>query len=131
MADQLSITASEVAVVEEIEANTKPTAADVTAGETVYEDSNGKWALADHDAGTGVDGVATHDADSGMPLKALIKGLLDVGDALSSDDYGASLYLSSTAGGIDDAQTDDEEAIGNVTSKWVGTTADKLLRVDL
>ena len=132
MANQLSITESDVAVVEMIEGHTYPAAAAIDAGCSIYLNSSGDWAKADHDAGTGVDAVAAYTAPlANAPLQGMRKGVLDVGDALSGVDYGASLYLSSTAGKIDDALTADEEVIGDCVPAWSHTTADKLLRVDL
>ena len=132
MADQLSITESLVAVVEMIEGHTYPAAAATDAGCSLYLNSSGKWAKADHDAGTGVDAVATYTAAvTNAPLQGMRKGILDIGNALTGVAYGDSLYLSSTAGAIDDAITADEEVIGDCVPAWSHTTADKLLRVDL
>lgn len=129
---QLSITESLVGVVELIEGHTYPAAAAIDAGCSIYLDSNGKWAKADHDAGYGVRAVATYTAAiANAPLQGMRKGVLDIGNALSGVAYGAKLYLSSTPGKIDDGITADEEEIGQCVPAWDATTADKLLRVDL
>jgi hypothetical protein len=132
MANQLSITESLVGVVEKTEVHTYPAAAAIDAGCSIYLNTDGKWAKADHDAGTGVRAVATYTAHiANASLEGMRKGVLDIGNALSGVAYGASLYLSSTAGKIDDAITADEEEIGQCVPAWDATTADKLLRVDL
>ena len=57
------------------------------------------------------------------------QGLVDVGDAMSSMNYGALVYLSDTDGTLADATGTTTKVVGQVASGWGSTTADKLLRV--
>lgn len=134
MAANLSITATDVAAVEVIEQMTAPAAEAIDAGEAVFIDTNGKFQLADQDEATEDDpaGVAISTANAaGITITVVRKGIVDLGDALSSLAYGASVYLSATPGGIYDSDPGNTILIGKVVPGWGYTTADKLLRVDL
>jgi hypothetical protein len=130
----LSITASDVAVVEAIDQATGPAAEAIDAGEAVFIGaSTGKYELADQGEATedDVEGVAVISANvANITITILRKGLLDVGDALSGLDYGALVYLSDTPGQLADADPGNGVVVGQVVPAWGYTTADKLLRVD-
>lgn len=134
MAENLSITAADVAVVESIEQVTGPAGEEIDAGEVVYLDSSsGKFKLADQGEAdqNDVEGVAIITANAAnITITVLRKGLLDVGDALSGLDYGALVYLSDTAGKIYDEDPGNAIVVGQVVPAWGYSTADKLLRVD-
>lgn len=113
---------------------TLPAAVDIDAGQPIYVNSDGKYALADGSAaGTLVDvHVALADAYAGMPVTG-VRGssLLDVGDAISALAFGASVYVSNTAGTMSDTAGDVSKVIGIVVPSWAKTTVEKLLRVTL
>jgi len=135
MAD-LSITATDVAPVKVIEQVTGPAAAAIDAGEAVYYvAADGTFNLADEDVAAPVnepEGIAITTANqANITITVVKKGLLDLGDALDGMGYGATVYLSATAGKLADADPGNAVVIGEVVPAWGATTADKLLRVDL
>jgi len=75
----------------------------ITAGQVVYMNTSGKAALADaSDAGTAVAiGVALEGASIGQPVPILAQGFV-AGFTLTSETYGELLFLSNTAGAVDD-----------------------------
>jgi hypothetical protein len=135
MAANLSITASDVAAVEVREQFTGPVNEAVDAGEVgVLNSSSGKVDLADQDDDSAQQlvGIAIKNANAQNVTTTFVrKGILDLGDALASLDYGAILYLSATAGKIYDSDPGNSIVIGTVEPAWGHTTADKVLRVDL
>jgi hypothetical protein len=128
------VTAGKAEVVESIMQRTLPCAVAVTAGNAVYIDSNGKWALADADstAASRTVHIATRSAAAGAACTAISIGIMD-GFDLSALAYGDPVYVSATAGGLDTAPgTVDSAVVGYVTPGWaqpLGTAADKLLQV--
>lgn len=132
MAD-LSLTAAKVALVEgDVTGWTKPAAAAITAGQTVQQDTNGKWALADASTSGGARayGIALKSVAAGQALTAAGPAcLVDLGDALAALAYDAAVYQSDTAGALADAAGTTSFIVGRVFSGWAATTADKLLRV--
>ena len=73
----------------------------VTAGQVVYEDASGEFALADCDSATAAArspaGLALHAAAANQPLTILTGGPITIGAAVTA---GVGYYLSATAGGI-------------------------------
>lgn len=135
MAANLSITAGDVAAIEVIEQFTGPVNEAIDAGEVgVLHSTAGKIALADQDSDSAEDlvGVAIKSANAQNVTTTFVrKGILDLGDALDSLDYGAIVYLSATAGKIYDSDPGNSIVIGTVEPAWGHTTADKVLRLDL
>ena len=132
----LSITASDVAAVEVIEQVSGPVAAAVDAGEVCYiVAANGKYNLADQGESAPVndpEGVAIVDGSLANATVTLVRqGVVDLGNALDGMDYGATVYLSDTAGKLADADPGNGIVVGEVVPIWGETTADKALRVDL
>jgi len=76
-------------------------------------------------------GILINTADfAGASVTVLKRGILDVGEALSSLDWDAALYVSNTDGHIGTAAGTTSQCIGRVVPGWGYTTADKLLLVD-
>lgn len=136
MPDNLSITAANVAVVKEIESFSGPAAEAITAGQYVrYNTTNGKVEIGNgSSAAEGRNGgIAVNSAGAGETVKALRKGWLDVGNALSDLTYDDDVYLSDTDGALSGTSGDSTitKIVATVVPSWGATTADKLLRVDL
>ncbi len=134
MAD-LTITAADVQVVKVIDQVTGPVAAAVDAGEACYiVAASGEYNLADENGSAPLndpEGVAVTNGNQAHITVTLVrKGILDVGEALAGMDYGATVWLSATAGKLADADPGNSIVIGEVIPGWAHTTADKLLRVD-
>lgn len=103
----LSLTAAQIAPVfpGEAEIFDMIAAVTITAGQAVYENSAGKAALADADAGSGAEqfrGIALNGAGAGQAVSVLKRGHL-YGFTLSSIAYDGAVWLSNTAGALADA----------------------------
>jgi hypothetical protein len=136
MAANLSITSTDVAAVKVIEQDTGPAHEAVDAGEVLYYvAATGKAGLADQGEAAPLNdpiGVAIKTANAaGITITWMRKGLLDLGDALDSFNFGDKIYLSDTAGKMYDSDPGNTIVVGTVVPGWGYTTADKLLRVDL
>lgn len=133
MAD-LTITATAVKPVQVVEQFTGPAAEDISAGQYVrFNTTYGKVELGN---GSTADearegGIALNTVKAGQAVTAVRQGLLDVGNALSSIDFDANIYLSDTDGALADAAGTVSRIVGQVVPAWGATSADKLLRVDL
>ncbi len=132
----LSITAANVRVARRADEHqhTAPAGEAFSAGQYIrWNTSTGKFELGNASSSGEVgDGfIAENSAAVGDPATGL-KGpvLLDVGDALSSLNYGASVYLSDTDGTLADAAGTVSTVVGKVVPGWAGT-AKKLLRITL
>lgn len=77
-------------------------AVDITAGQAVYCDTNGKAALADASAASTAVclGVALETVSAGQVVPILMDGWVD-GMGVGSVNYGVLLKLSDTAGAVD------------------------------
>lgn len=76
----------------------------ITAGQPVYQTTAGKAGIADAN-GSGkqqVRGIALYDCAAGKPCAILRRGYIS-GYALSGVAYDGAVYLSDTAGSLDDA----------------------------
>jgi hypothetical protein len=128
------ITAARVAPIDIVEAQTKPSAVAITAGQWVTEDANGFWklALATSSANAGDRrAIALSSTEYvGMAVTAMYKGKLDIGDGLSALAYDAPLYLSDTAGATADAAGTASVVVGTVTSGHAESPASKLLQIN-
>jgi hypothetical protein len=131
----LTIVAAEVSPIRVFEQMTGPAAEAIDAGEVVRLDTtSGKFTLAN--ASTAAEGRAIGVAvNSGIAQQAITvvkRGYVDMGDALTAEDYDESLELSDTDGKIDDSGGGTVTvAIGRVVPAWGATTADKVLFVDI
>lgn len=100
MAD-LSITAASVVYVSGSVDKSKNAGATITAGQTVYLDSDtDTWKLCDSDSSAttaACAGVALHGSLSGQPLAVQTDGVITIGATLVQ---GNPYYTSDTAGGI-------------------------------
>lgn len=117
-------------IVESIEQDTHPAAVDITLPAIVKLDSNGKWALAvAADTGTY---LATRTVKAGQALTGLKRGVVD-GINVSALAFGAKLY-SNASSVPDTATSTGAQIVAEVISahsNLLGTTADKLLRVNM
>jgi hypothetical protein len=133
MAD-LTIAAADVAPVKTVEQLTGPAGEAIDAGEVVrFDVSTGYFTLAN--AATAPEaravGIAVNSGIVNQTITVMVKGLLDVGDALASETYDEILELSDTDGKIDDtAGGTVAKAVGRVVGAFGATTADKILYVD-
>lgn len=137
MAD-LSVTATDVALVESPRyPRTHPAGAAVDAGAPVYLDTSGYVREADANSGTAeardpIGLAVTSAAAANLPVTvAGPDALVDVGpNALGDLAFGATVYLSDTAGLLADADATGSAAVmGTVVPAYGATTADKLLRI--
>lgn len=136
MADLAVRTSGDIHVEESIMQDTKPSAVALSAGQLVYEDNNGKWALADADlsaAAADAYGIVVKSVPANFGVTAVRLGVLD-GFNLDSQAPGTKLYNSNTAGAIADAAPGvNGKQVGRVTSAWhqlLGNAADRLFLVD-
>lgn len=131
---ELTVTAADVAPAKIIEQSTGPAGEQIEPGEVVQFNASGKYVLAN---GTGSAtaagplGIAMTGGTTNITISVLHKGVLDVGDALTSLDYTDPVYLGNTAGVLDSAAGSVSTVVGRVAPAWGATTADKVLRVDL
>ncbi len=138
MAGELTITASEVALVRKVEAFEAVAGEDLTAGQLVrYDGSTGKVvkAAASSAANLGYRiGIALKSVKSGRAITVLAKGIITLGTApLSSVAWGAPIYASDTAGSIATSAGTVSKILGAVEAVWAVANGvpDKLLRIDL
>lgn len=131
----LTITASAVAIVKEIESVTLPAGEAVTAGQA------GRLIVASGLVGLGnattkaearIIGVAARSSRFVNEAVTFLKrGYLDLGSALDAIALDAAIYLSDTDGTLADAPGTIALPIGRVVPAFGQTTADKLLYVDI
>lgn len=130
----ISITASGVAPVEVYEQFTGPAAESISAGQIVRQDeTTGKLSLADASSASAAGqkrGMALISAAPNITVTALKRGKVDVGNALSSLDFDAPVYLSDTPGTLADTTGTVTVFAGAVTAGWASTTPDRLLWID-
>jgi len=103
----LTLTATQIAPVFPVDAEIFDliAAVAITAGQAVYQNSSGKAALADADAGSGAEqfrGIALNSAGVGQAVSVLKRGHL-YGFTLSGLAYDGAAWLSNTAGALADA----------------------------
>ncbi|HRQ15376.1 MAG TPA: hypothetical protein PK205_18920, partial [Promineifilum sp.] len=72
-------------------------------------------------------GIATHAAAVGEAVTIINQGVVDVGEAMASLAFGATVYVSNTDGSFGDAAGTVTVAAGIVVPGWGNTTADRLL----
>lgn len=136
MAD-ITVTPADVAPVRVYEQVTLPCAEAIDAGQFVRLDTtSGKLTLANaSSAAEGrVIGVAINSGIAGEAITVVKRGLVDLGDALTSEDYDEELNLSNTDGALDDGAgvPTADYPVGRVYPVFAaGPTADKVLFVDI
>lgn len=136
MASIAVTTAGYVSVVESLEQMTLPAAAATLAGNTVYVDSNGKFAVGDGDDSGKNDiyGIATRSVAAGEPVTAVRRGVL-TGWTWSSTAYWTKVLAADTAGEITVTSSESnggsaDIVIGRVIPIWdhlIGGTPEKAL----
>lgn len=94
------VTADRVRIVESLVQMTLPAAEDLSAGDLVQIDTNGKLALATDSPY----GVAAHTVKANFAVTAIHEGVMDGWD-LDGLDFNDPVYVSATAGALDDAGT--------------------------
>lgn len=89
----------------------------ITAGQPVYQTSAGKAGIADANAAgkQQVRGIALYDTPAGKPCAILRRGYI-AGYVLSGVAYDGAVYLSDTAGSLDDTAGTMTVNIGRVES---------------
>lgn len=126
----LTITAGDVGPVQVVQQFTGPAVETIVAGQWVrFDSSTGKVALGNGTtAAEAIDGgVALLGGAAGTPITFVQQGILDVGDALDSLNFGVAVYLSDTDGTLADSAGTVSKVVGMVVPGWGHTTADKLL----
>lgn len=106
----------------------------ITAGAPVLFDTNGKWINADANASgkEGAWGIATRTVAAGQSLTVVRRGLMSGWD-LSSQAFGAAVYVSNTAGALADAAGSASVQVAHVVpvhGTGTNATADKALYVE-
>lgn len=131
----LTIDASKVRPVEIIEAWSYPAEVAVTAGQAVkLNTSTGKvnLALATTAPNAVTVGLALTSTDRQPQAPTVIRrGVVDLGAALDALAYGATVYLSDTAGTLADTAGTSSKIVGTVIPGYAETTPSKLLRIDV
>lgn len=131
----LTVTAAQIGAVfpEKAEIYDMLAAVAITKGQAIYRNTSGKAALADANAGSGAHdfvGVALNAAGAGGAVSVLRRGHV-YGFDLSGLAYDAPVYVSDTAGALDDAPSaTNPVAIGKVEALTDGPTLTKVLYVD-
>ena len=115
---------------------------DQFTGPAVEAIAVGQWCRLDPSTGKVALGKATDLAEAapgGMALSAVAAGgavtvvkagIVDIGDALGTINFGASIYLSDTDGTLADGTGTKTKVVGRVEPGWASTTVDRLLRID-
>ncbi len=133
MAD-IALTAARIAVVfpEQAEIYDMIAAVALTKGQAVYQNSSGKAAVADANAGSGAEdflGIALNAAGAGGAVSILKRG--HVAGFTISQAYDAPIYLSDTAGALADAPSATNPIpVGRVVPLTDGPTLTKVLYVN-
>lgn len=131
----LTIDASKVRLVEAIEAYPMPAEVAVTAGQMgKLNTSTGKvnLALATTAPNAATIGMALTSTDRQPQAPTFVRrGIVDLGAALDALAYGATVFLSDTAGTLSDTAGTSSKIIGTVIPGYAETTPSKLLRIDV
>jgi hypothetical protein len=130
----LTITATTVKPVQVLEQFTGPAGEAIAAGQYVrYNTTSGKIELGNGSSAAEArkGGLALGSVGAGLPVTAVRRGIVDVGEALSGMAFDADVYLSDTDGTLATTAGTTSLVVGTVVPGWAATTADKLLRVDL
>lgn len=129
----IALTAAQIATPHEnrTEIYTLIAAEAVTVGQAIYTNANGKAALADASAaGTLVDvGIALNNAGAGQAVSVLYRGFV-AGYTVGAMAYGAAVYVSDTAGGLDTAAGTVSKQIGKIRPREQNGAPVPMLYVD-
>jgi hypothetical protein len=128
----LTITANKVVPVLKNKYMTAPSGEAFVRGQYVRLDvTTGRWVLGNSSAAgeVGFGGIALSDGPVGMAVTVMLDGVLDVGDALSALNFGASVFLNDADGVLGDAAGTVPTVVGKVVPGHAATTPDKLLYV--
>lgn len=133
----ITVTAAQVAVVNETEALMRTgivaSGSTITKGQAVAINSSGYLALADASTGAANNcrGIALTGGTAGEPLTYLMMGSV-YGFTLTDVAFDEQVFLSNTAGALDDASGGDVAvAVGRCFSVHDGTTPAKVLFVNI
>lgn len=130
-----NLTVTEATPVKIIEQHTGPAGEAFALGEAVRLDtSSGMLTPANGTtaAEARVFGIALQEAtNAGDTVTVLVKGYVDLADALDALTYDDDVFLSDTDGTLADTAGTVSTIVGRVVPAWGATTADKLLRIDL
>ena len=129
-----NLSISEVAPVKVVEQFTAPAGEAITKGQAVrFDTSTGYFTKANGSAAgeARIKGIALETVVAGQPLTAVVKGILDLGDALDALTYDDDVYLSDTDGTLADSAGTVSVIVGETVPGLGHTTPDKLLRIDL
>jgi TPP-dependent indolepyruvate ferredoxin oxidoreductase alpha subunit len=124
-------------VVESLEQMTLPAAEAIVMGAPVRIDTvSGRFTNANATvaAEARAYGVAVRTAIAGVPVTAVKKGVLDMGDIFDGLGYDADVFLSDNEGVLADAAGTVNKVVGKVVpglNVTLGTANDKMLLVDL
>lgn len=131
----LTITASAVAIVKDIESLTLPVDEAVTAGQAGrLATATGKLTKSNGTTAAEARAVGVFVRSSrfvGEAVTLVKRGVLDLGSALDGLDFDDPVYLSDTDGTLADSAGTVTIKIGRVVPGFGNTTADKLLYVDV
>lgn len=133
MAD-LSVTATDVAVVKMIEQGVGPAAEAITAGQAVRLDTtSGKITKANAStaAEARIAGIALRSVAAGEAVTFVRKGIVSLGAAMDALTYDDDVFLSNTDGTLADGAGTVSTIVGTVVPQWTATTPQKNLRLDL
>ena len=130
----LTVDSSKVRIVESIEQCNAVVTEGYEAGQVLGADgTTGKYSLVNASASAPVlPGVAVNSDSAGYRAVTIIRqGIVWLGDALDSLDYGDPVYLSDTDGTLADAAGTTSVEIGVVTALHDMGSVSKALRVQL
>lgn len=129
----IALTAAKIATPHEnkMEVYSLIAAETISTGQAVYTNANGKAALADASAaGTLVDvGIALNTAGAGQAVSVIYRGFV-AGYTVGAMAYGAAVYVSDTAGGLDTAAGTVSKQIGRIRSREENGAPVPMLYVD-
>lgn len=108
---------------------TSPAGEDIERGDYVRIGNNGYWVKgnATNAANLGYGGIALTSAKSGLELTVLVQGIVSLGTALNTLNYGDKVYVSNTTGALDTAAGTVERILGIVIAGWDRVGGSKLL----
>ncbi len=132
MADLALKTANRIEVSDSLDQLTLQASVDVTAGQAVYADANGQWALADASV-VGTSAlvqiyVALKTVKALQAVTAVRVGEID-GVNVDALAYGAPIYLSDTAGALSSTPGTIVVILGWVLAAPAGAAVDKIIHL--
>jgi hypothetical protein len=130
----LTITVADVAVIEELETFSGPAQEAITAGQyvrlnTTYGTVELGKATTSAESRNG--GLAVNSAAAGATVKAIVRGQMDLGEALVGLSYDADIYLSDTDGTLATSTGTVSKVVGRVWPFWDNSTPGLTLKVEV